>query len=203
MRVSFMDVMKTVAPIAVAFIPGIGVPAAIALSAAMKGGTTAAEGGSWKEIARDAAIGGATGAAGIGISQGVGKMMGKASEKLTEGVFEKATQAMTDTGGMQGVIKGVEIMSKGSPTGEILGKVGTKLASVGADAKSQGVLDLAKKTGKAAGVIDQTVDMFSPDQQPPSFLEVQGMMHQGMGPDYQFGAGRRRSRYGTATVGSY
>jgi len=202
MGFSFMDLMETIAPIGVAMIPGVGIPAAIALSAATKGGITAAKGGGIGEILKDAAIGGATGAAGIGIGQGIGKFMGKAGEKLTENVTEKAIQTMADTGGMEGVVKGFEIATKGSPTGKVLSNVGTKLANIGTDPKSKGMLDLAKKTGKAAGVVDQAVDLFTPEQTTPRFLEVQGAMP-GFGPDYQFGAGRRRNRYGTAVVGGY
>jgi len=205
----FTDILETIAPIGVAMIPGVGIPAAIALSAAMKGGVTAAKGGSGAEILRDLAIGGATGAAGAGtaglLSKGLGKAAGAATEKAGGKAAEKLAATAASKGGLSfsgglpqiaygaagqgGLDTAANIMAKGATKAALLQK-GADLSSgaLGKDEeKTAAMLKTIKSGGRMVGAADDLVQAATP---PPRFSQHTALAQQqtpGMHPKYQFG----------------
>jgi hypothetical protein len=202
MGFSFMDFMEIAAPIGVAMIPGVGIPASIALSAAMKGGGTALKGGGIGEILRDTAIGGATGAAGAGTAGAISKFAGKAggaaveqggkvaTEAFAEGgpdMFAKAAKALTKAGGRQKAAQGVSKAFSGA-----LGDDPEKTAAM---------LNVVKKGGNVAGGLDQAYQFAT---ETPTFSQhnAAASRHPGMNPAYQFGGTfSDLNRGGTQTLG--
>jgi len=193
MGFSFYDFLEMAAPIGVAMIPGIGIPASIALSAAMKGGTSAIKGGSMGEILRDTALGAAGGAAGAGTAGAISKIAGKAGGaaveqggKVAEAAFaktpelgfgkatEKAMGALAKAGGRQKLAQGV--------SGAFSGALGDD------PEKTSRMLDMVKKGGNVAGSVSDAYQFMT---EAPSFSQHETMLakrkHPGMDAAYQFG----------------
>jgi len=100
-----------VAPYAALAIPGIGIPAAMAISGAANAASKKLEGGSWKDAALAGGIGAGTAAVGGGALKGIGPSSGVLA-KLGAGAAGKATGT-----GVTGAI------------GSVLGNIGTQAIS--------------------------------------------------------------------------
>jgi hypothetical protein len=215
MGYSFLDILETVAPIGVAMIPGVGIPAAIALSAATKGGITAAKGGGMGEILRDAAIGGATGAAGAGIGGAISKGASKAAAKTAEKAMDVGVQSVIDAtpaaiaeGGIEAVPEltqaaldtSTAAVTKAAPKVARFEKIASLTSgALGKDPdKTEKLLKTTKTIGKVASGMDDMAQAVSP---PPRFNQHQASIANapGMDPRYQFGG--RRMYGGTKVVG--
>lgn len=191
MGFSFYDFMKIAAPIGVAMIPGVGIPASIALSAAMKGGTTALEGGGIGEILRDTAIGGATGAAGAGTAGAISKIAGKAGGAAVEQGGKAATEAFAKTpelGFAKATEKAMGALAKAGGRQKLAqGVSGAFSGALGEDPeKTTRMLDMVKKGGNMAGGLDQAYQFMT---EAPSFSQHTALAgkHPGVNPAYQFG----------------
>lgn len=209
MGYSFLDIMETLAPIGVAMIPGVGIPAAIAMSAAMKGGSTALKGGDIGDVLLNTGLGAATGAAGIGIggaiSKGLGGAATKAGEKamdvgldavLAEGLTEAGMPIVTDAA----LKTSTEAVAKAAPRVAALTKAAKATSgALGEDPdKTKAIVGKVKSIGKMASAGQDVKDMLTP--QAPRFTQVTGMQQPGMDPRYQFGSDPLK-KYGTAVVG--
>lgn len=201
MGFSWMDFMKIAAPIGVAMIPGVGIPASIALGAAMQGGMSAAEGGSTKEILRDTLLGGASGAGGAAVAGGISKGLTGAGTKMAEGAGAKALATMAT----ESVPKGMEQFAKQTARGAMLQKLGTATSgALGKNAdKTADILEMVQKGGKIVGAADMAVNTYD-QMQTPTFTQQHMAMAQqaGLPEDLlaQFGGG---GGFGmTPTVGS-
>jgi len=200
MGFSFMDFLEMAAPIGIAAIPGVGIPASIALSAALKGGTRAAKGGSLAEILRDTAIGGAGGAAGAGTAGMISKTAGKAGQAAAGKGIEAATKTI-GTAGDVGFGKAMEQSMKQLARAGTKQKLAQGVSSAFSGAlgddpeRTASLLNMAKKGGRVAGSLDQAYQFLN---QPPRFSQQHAALsrHPGMNPSYQFGGG-----YSTPTVG--
>ena len=202
MAFRFTDFLELAAPAAVAFIPGIGIPAAIALSAAMKGGMSAAKGGSATEILRDTALGAASGAGGAALGGAISGTLGKGATKVAEkAAGEAAIKSMAETGmklGPMGIPQvtgqalkaGSDVLAKGTGLSNLLEK-GASLTSAakGKDPKkTASMLKTIQSGGRVVSAADQAAGMFAPEQ--PRFSQQHTAMagqHPGMDPKYQFG----------------
>lgn len=182
----FLDVMKVVAPVAVAFIPGVGIPAAIALSAAMSGGISAAEGKSTREILRDTALGAASGAGGAAIggaiSRGASSLASKTAEKAMDvGVEEmaKASSQAVAKGGIEAVPE-LSAAATGRATSAVT-KAAPKVAryqqiaklTSGALGKDPEKTSAMLKTVKSGGKVVRAADMAYQTAVPPEDPEAQ------------------------------
>lgn len=209
MGMSYLDILETVAPIGIAMIPGVGIPLAIAASAAMKGGSTAIKGGDIGDILLNTGLGAATGAAGIGIGGAISKGLGGAAAKTTEKAMDVGLDAVLAEGLTEAGMPIVTDAALATSTGA-LAKVAPKVArldkladvtsgALGEDPdKTKALLGKVKSVGKMAGAGQDVKEMLTPP--PPRFTQVAGMQQPGMDPQYQFGSGQRK-KYGTAVVG--
>lgn len=191
MGIRWLDVLETVAPIGVAMIPGVGIPAAIAMSAAMKGGSTALKGGDMTEVLRDAAIGGATGAAGVGTAGAISKFAGKAGEAAVGAGGKAATKAFektADVGFGKAAEQAMGALSKAGTAQKVAqGVAGATSGALGKDPeKTAAMLKTLKSGGQAVGAVDDIAQMA---YQPPRFSQQHAAMARqaGMNPKYQFG----------------
>jgi hypothetical protein len=191
MAFKFMDLMETIAPMAVSFIPGIGIPAAIALSAATKGGITAAKGGGAGEILRDAALGAAGGAGGAAMGGALSKGLGEAAGKAVEKGGEAATKAFAnagETGFAEATKTAMGELAKAQTKRALLDK-GAQLTAgaLGKDpGKTQNMLKTIQSGGKVVGAIDQAYQTMMPEN---SFMRhQQAMTPPGFTNKYQYGA---------------
>lgn len=204
MGFSFYDFMEIAAPIGVAMIPGVGIPASIALSAAMKGGTTALKGGGIGEIARDAALGAAGGAAGAGTAGAISKIAGKAGGAAVEQGGKAATEAFSEAGELgfgEATKQAMGHLAKAGGRQKLAeGVSGAFSGALGEDPeKTAKLLGMVKQGGQVAGAADQAFQFMN---QPPRFSEQHTALagqHPGMNPDYQFGGSFGRGR--TPTLG--
>lgn len=208
MGMSFLDIMEIVGPIGVAMIPGVGIPAAIAMSAAMKGGSTALKGGDIGDILLNTGLGAATGAAGVGIGGALSKGLGGAATKTTEKAMDVGLDAilaegLTETGMpivTDAALKtGTDAMTKIAPKVARLDKLADVTSgALGEDPeKTKALLGKVKSVGKMAGAGQDVKEMLMPE--PPRFSQVVGPQQPGMDPRYQFGTDP--SKYRTAVVG--
>jgi hypothetical protein len=92
-----------VAPIAAAFIPGVGIPLAMAIGGATSAASKKIEGGSWKDALVAGGIGAGTSAVGAGALKGIGPTSGLLA-KVGAGAAGKA--AGTGAAGMVGSVLG-------------------------------------------------------------------------------------------------
>ena len=198
------DILGTVAPIGLSLIPGIGIPAAIAASAALKGGMTAAEGGSAGEILRDVGLGAATGAAGAGTAAGIGKLLGKGAEAATTAGGKAATKAFEKAGDIgfgEASKQAMQALSRAGTAEKVLGGAAQVFTpDMGENAKvTASMLETLQKGGKVIGAADQAVKTVQ-QMQTPRFSQQHMAMSQMEDPMRRFtsfgGLGS-----GTQTVG--
>lgn len=201
MAFRFTDFLEMAAPAAVAFIPGIGIPAAIALSAAMKGGMSAAKGGSATEILRDTAFGAASGAGGAALGGAISGSLGKGATKVAEKAASKAAIGKLAEGGMklgpmgipqvtgEALQAGSDVLAQGTGLSNLLeGGARFTSAAKGKDpAKTSKMLKTIQSGGKVVGAADQFAQAVT---EPPRFSQQHMALagqHPGMDPKYQFG----------------
>ena len=194
MAFRWTDFLEMAAPIGVAMIPGVGIPASIALSAAMQGGKTALKGGDMTEILRDTAIGGATGAAGAGTAGAISKFAGKAAGAAADAggkAAETAFSKTADIGFGKASEQAMKALSRAGTAQKVAqGVAGATSGALGEDPeKTASLLKMVKSGGQAVGAVDQFAQAMLP---PPRFSQQHAAFsgqHPGMNPNYQYGMG--------------
>jgi hypothetical protein len=132
MAFSFWDFMQIAAPLAAG---AVGTPAAgIAVGAAMQGARTKAEGGTWEDALKSAALGGATGAAGNALApamSGIGGAAARQAAEQTPEMFAQNLGAGLAEGGMELSNQQIAALARsqlaGKTASEIVGKEAGKM----------------------------------------------------------------------------
>lgn len=167
MSLGLWDIGQFVIPIAAG---AVGGPiAGMAASAALKGGTTAAKGGSAFDILKSGALGAASGAAGMGLSNAISGAAGQAASKVAEKGGEAATQAFANAG-TEGFAKATDTAMNALASAGAKQKALMKFSDVMGNAMGDNaentakMLEMVQKGGKVVGAIDQVGQMMYPEQ---------------------------------------